>query len=127
MDRAMKSIRAMPTPPEDKILATVKAPAATDRAKGFRPKPNNSMATSPPAVDATGELHSALTSVGDQLMRYHDKPASLATVGHALKQVALKIAPSAPDIGPSPEPQGAPEIGKDTSGLFGTRRSEDYQ
>jgi hypothetical protein len=63
-------------------------------------------------------------SVGDQMLQYHDKPASLATVGHALKQVALKIAPKEPDIGPSAGPKSAPEIGADTSRLFGTPSAE---
>jgi hypothetical protein len=125
----VKPIRGEPTPSEDKILASVKAAKQSDVAKGTGPrvtrKPyNDEMATSPatPETNATGDLHKALMSVGDQ-MPYHDKPASLATVGHALKQVALKIAPSAPDIGRSqaPEPVTKPEIGeRDTSGLFGT-------
>jgi hypothetical protein len=98
--------RAEATPSTDKVLREVREARASDAARGSGPrKPyNNSMATSPATPEP--DLHSALMSVGEQMMQYHDKPASLATVGHALKQVALKIKP--------------PEIGADTSGLFST-------
>jgi hypothetical protein len=121
----MKAIRAQAVPSTDKVLR-VKTPksyygASVDDHIAKAAAAGAGAAT--PETNATGDLHKALMSVGDQMLQYHDKPASLATVGHALKQVALKIAPSAPDIGRSqaPEPVTKPEIGeRDTSRLFGT-------
>src|SRR5258707_328495 len=99
----------------DKILSDVREAKAFDIRRGTGPRRNTpkpshetpSMDVSPdaePAPATSDNLHSALMSVGDSLMKYHDKPASLASIGHSLKQVALKIAPSAPDIGPNVEP-----------------------
>jgi hypothetical protein len=85
------------------------------------PKPYNDAPDVAAQSDVAPGLHAALMSVGDQMLAHHDKVASLATVGHALKQVALKIKPSEPDIGSgSGSVSGTPEIGEqDTSGLFG--------
>src|SRR5712691_6390826 len=105
--------------PQRNLDAEVKAFAAKrSTPKSFHDVPTPDVEATPETTSAaTPDLHSALLDVGDSLMKYYDKPASLASIGHSLKQVALKIAPSPPDIGRSPEPTGGPEIGSDTSGL----------
>jgi hypothetical protein len=132
------TIRARPTPPSYKVVDQMaksdeRAARLDSKVKRFaRSEPerkpyNTSMATSPvEAPESTGDLHAAFVSVGDQMLQYHDKPASLATVGHAFKQVAMKIKPEEPNIGPSVAPKrvSAPEIGeRDTSGLFGEQET----
>jgi hypothetical protein len=108
-----------PRPQPDRLAAIATEAKQSDITKGTGPRKPYASAS----PDVAPDLHSALTSVGDQMLKYHDKPASLATVGHALKSVAGLIKPEASDIGQSvgpPEAATVPEIGKDTSGLFGT-------
>jgi hypothetical protein len=131
----MKLIRPHSNPPSYKVVdemarsdeRAARADAKVKRFARSQPAPKSYHEVPSPDVEAppeatstfTPDIHSALTSVGDHLMQYHHKPASLATVGHALKQVAMKIKP---DIGRSAAPKRvtAPEIGeRDTSGLFG--------
>jgi hypothetical protein len=51
-----------------------------------------------------------------------DTPATMGSIGLAIRHIASKIKPPAPDIGTSQ----APEIGPDKSGLFGTPAPEEY-
>lgn len=87
-------------------------------------------ATSVEQTSKTGEapepvapgLHEALHRVGTELMKGGPEPASLGSIGFAFRHVAAQIKPQAPDIGRSvaPKAPSTPEIGPDTSGLFGT-------
>jgi hypothetical protein len=130
----MRPIRAHSTPPSYKVVDEMsrsdeRAARLDAKVKTFaRSQPSRKPYTDTPALDVeqsakpTPDLHSAFMSVADSLIKHPDKIASLQTVGHAFKQVALKIKPQAPDIGRSVAPKrvSAPEIGeRDTSGLFG--------
>src|ERR1700730_4498627 len=114
----IRKTRAQMQRPPHKVLDDVRAAKAADMAKGTAPA---SDVLPEPEPASGGDLASALHSVGDILMQHPDKPASLATIGHSLKQVATAIAPAPPNIGsaPMPKPEMAPEIGPDTSKLFG--------
>jgi hypothetical protein len=80
-------------------------------------KPYNDPVKLDVASESTGDLHSAFMSVGSELLKYTDKPATLATIGTAFHRVAERIAPSG-----APK---APTVGeRDTSGLFGTPAPE---
>jgi hypothetical protein len=126
----MRPIAARSVPPTDKLLRDVKPKtpksyygASVDaHIEKSTSKTNPTMATSPPeaTAESTGDLHSALMEVGNRLARYENHPADWGTVGHALKSVAAAIkSPTIPGTG-SVEPKGAPKIGEDRSGLFGT-------
>jgi hypothetical protein len=104
------TIRARPTPPSYKVIGEMersdeRAARADAKVKRFirstpSRKPYHEALDGPaPPPEATpkstGDLHKALMSVADQMLQYHDKPASLATVGTAFKKLAEKIKPRA--------------------------------
>ena len=128
----MKPIRATPTPPTDKIVASVKSPrshySATvdDHIAKTSTRTPETGAAPEQTSKATPELHSALHEIGTSLIQGGDQPASMASIGFAFRHAASMVKPKAPDIGPSPAPKSevAPEIGADTSGLFGTPSPE---
>jgi len=53
--------------------------------------PKQAATPTPEPTGGTPDLHSALHAIGTELLKGHDQPATLGTIGFAFRHVASKI------------------------------------